>query len=330
MRMILTWIGRMALFVIACVAAVAVFAPREKVDLTARFDEAAFGDDLDAYFAEREGAFQDLVPGVAKRVIWAGEAGEQTPVSILYVHGFSATSEEIRPVPDNLANALGANLVFTRLAGHGRSGDAMAEPSAGDWMMDVAEALAAAKQVGERVVVVSTSTGGTLMAAAATRDDLMENVAGLIFVSPNFAIQNAAAAMLLKMPAVRWWGPVLVGQEREFETKNEGHAAYWTNRYPTVATVPMAALVKAVDELDLEAAKVPALFVFSEDDQVVSPQKARETAGEWGGDVTLHTVTVGEGDDPYSHVIAGDIMSPGQTEAVSTVMIDWSRGVLGQ
>jgi hypothetical protein len=111
---------------------------------------------------------------------------------------------------------------------------------------------------------------------------------------------------------------------------NEGHAAYWTNSYPTVALMPMAALVKHVDALNMDAAQVPALFMFSEEDQVVSPQKTREVAGEWGGASELAVLSMGPEDDPYSHVIAGDILSPGQTEAAAQRMITWAQAVLAE
>lgn len=128
------------LFQIITVLSVAVialwlFGPREKVDLTADFDPRKFGEGVQVYFESVESGFDDITPGVEKRVIWQDGFKEQrTPVSILYVHGFSATSEEIRPVPDRLADALGANLVYTRLTGHGRGGDAMAEATVNDWM----------------------------------------------------------------------------------------------------------------------------------------------------------------------------------------------------
>ena len=327
MRTLFKWVGRLILVLVVCVLGLALFGSREEVDLNATFDPAVFGDDLDAYFAAEEAPFSDIVDGTQKRIVWAGEAGMQTPVSVLYLHGFSATSEEIRPVPDKLAAALGANLLFARLSGHGRNGEAMAEPSAGDWMRDTAEALAAARVIGQQVIVVSTSTGGTLIAVAALREDLMENVVGAVFMSPNFAL-NSPSAVILTWPAVRWWGPIVAGAQRSFETLNDGHAAYWTNSYPTVALLPMAALVKAVDVLDSSAAKIPALFVISDQDQVVSPVKNREVAEEWGGESRLSILKMGEGDDPYSHVIAGDILSPGQTEIASQLMIDWANDVL--
>ena len=46
----------------------------------------------------------------------------------------AATSEEVRPLPEDVAKSLGANLYFTRLAGHGRGDLPMSEPSMNDWM----------------------------------------------------------------------------------------------------------------------------------------------------------------------------------------------------
>lgn len=329
MKTLFKWIARLLLVLVVLIGAVALFGPREKVDLAVTFDESALNDGVQTYFDQVEARFDDIVEGTQKRVIWADAPETKTPVSVVYIHGFSATSEEIRPVPDNLAKALGANLVFTRLSGHGRTGAAMAEPSAADWMHDTLEALAAGRAVGDKVIVVSTSTGGTLVAAASLREDAMKDVIGSIFVSPNFAI-NSPAAVILTWPAVRWWGPVVAGAQRAFATINADHERYWTNSYPTVALMPMAALVKAVDALDLSAAKIPALFVISDQDKVVDPTKNRAVAEEWGGESELLVLELQEGDDPYHHIIAGDIMSPGQTKAASDAMIAWAEAVLAQ
>ena len=167
-----------------------IVGPYEPADISARFDPATMDADIDSHFAKVEAAYDDITPGTHKRVVWAAEKGAQTPLSIYYVHGFSATSEEIRPIPDRIAEALGANLVYTRLRGHGRSSDAMAEATVAAWMNDVTEGLEAAKRAGERVIIISTSTGGTLVHAAAVDSGLMQDVAGLIFVSPNFGLNS--------------------------------------------------------------------------------------------------------------------------------------------
>ncbi|WP_438997563.1 hypothetical protein [Candidatus Puniceispirillum sp.] len=85
----------------------------------------------------------------------------------------------------------------------------------------------------------------------------------------------------------------------------------------------MAALVKAVTDADVSLAQTPALFYFSNDDQVVDPARTIDMANRWGGSATSITVTMGADDDVFSHVIAGDIVSPGQTDAAITAMHNW-------
>ncbi|MEW9918900.1 alpha/beta hydrolase [Marimonas sp. MJW-29] len=308
------------------VGALFLLGPYEDSDLSASFDASALEGGVARHFAMREAGFGDITPGVEKQVLWAGEPEAKTDWSILYLHGFSATAQEIRPVPDRVAEGLGANLVFTRLAGHGRGGQALAEATVADWMADVAEGLAAARAVGERVLILSTSTGGTLAAAAAVDAELSRDVAGIVLISPNFGIQNPLAP-LLTFPAARSWLPTLAGAERSFEPRNEGQGQYWTTRYPSVAVLPMAALVKEVAALDLGQTEIPALFIFSPDDTVVRPDLTEATAARWGGPVSILNPDLGPGDDPDAHVIAGDIMSPGQTEATVQAILDWAEGL---
>lgn len=312
--------------VLLLLIALLIFGPYEEADLTADFDASVLDGGVDAYLAAQEARFDDITPGVQKQVIWAGAAEEKAPWSLLYLHGFSATAQEIRPVPDRVAGALGANLVLTRMAGHGRDGDALAQATAADWMADVAEGLAVARHTGERVLILSTSTGGTLAAAAALDEALMQDVAGIVMISPNFGLQNPMAP-LLTWAGARYWMPMIAGIEREFTPQNEGHGRYWTTKYPSVAVLPMAALVKAVAGLDLSRAKVPALFWFAKTDTVVRPDLSLQAAAAWGGPVKVVSPVMGPEDDPDAHVIAGDILSPGQTARTVQGILDWVEGL---
>ena len=112
--------------VVVVLGALWIFGPREPASLQIDYRRIAIPDDVDAYLSTAEARFDDIVPGTHKRVSWFGIPGEKTPVAIVYIHGFSASSEELRPVPDLVAKALGANLYFTRLTGHGRGSAAMA------------------------------------------------------------------------------------------------------------------------------------------------------------------------------------------------------------
>lgn len=319
-----TFLGRSLLALGAGAAVLWAAGPYEPVDLSVTFEPRRFGEGVGVYFETVESRYSDITPGTEKRVIWAGQQETRTPVSVVYLHGFSATSEEIRPVPDRVAEALGANLVFTRLRGHGRPGAAMAEATAGDWMRDTAEALAAARHVGGRVVVIAASTGATLAAAAALNPELSRDVAGMVLISPNFGVNNALEP-LLTWPGARHWLPPLAGEEQAFTPRNEQHEAFWTTRYPSVAVLPMAALVKEVRGMAFKHTDVPVLFWYSAADTVVRPERTTVVAEAWGGPKAVKLVTVGPGDDIYSHVVAGDVLSPGQTERTVAGILDWLK-----
>ncbi|WP_299615392.1 alpha/beta fold hydrolase [uncultured Tateyamaria sp.] len=313
-------LGRFLLIGALLIGALWLFGPYEKAPLTPTI--ASINPDLDAHFAEVEATHNDITPGTEKRIIWADNPGTQTEWAILYVHGFSATSEEIRPVPDRIAQSLGANLIYTRLQGHGRSGDALADGTVQGWVNDLAEGLDAARIAGQKVLILSTSTGGTLVTATAQDPDLMQDVAGLIFVSPNYGL-NTPVAKLLSWPAARYWLPILAGDRRSFTPHNEAHGTYWTTEYPSVAVMPMVALIDAVADIDHSSQTIPALFWYAQGDEVVRPDITAQVASVWGAASQTVNPTMGPQDDPQSHVISGDIMSPGQTNVTVAGMLDW-------
>ncbi|MEM8789477.1 MAG: alpha/beta hydrolase [Pseudomonadota bacterium] len=311
------------LVLVAVGAAVWFLGPREPVSGPTGFDPERIGADLDAYLYEQERDIPNIRRGTQKHVLWADPVGKgRTPLSVVYVHGFSASLEEIRPVPDNVARALGANVFYTRLTGHGRDGAAMAEATALDWRADMEEALEIGRRIGERVIVMGTSTGGTLAALALAEG--APNVAGVVMVSPNFEIV-AEGAQMLTWPFARQFVPLVAGRERFFAPENAAHGRWWTTRYPTVAVLPMAALVKAARAAAVETIEVPALFVFADADRVVSAERTRRVAARWGGPVTLWPVDLGPEDDRVAHVVAGDILSPGQTASVTERILEWVR-----
>lgn len=326
MRRFGKWLGRLLMVLVVIVAAAWAFVPQDLVDRSISFDAASLGPDLDVWLAEQEKAYADIVPGTEKRIVWAGGKGVKTRLAVIYIHGFSASSEEIRPVPDQVARNLGANLFYTRLAGHGRGGDPMATASAGDWLEDTAEAIAIGRRLGDRVLIIATSTGATLAAFAAVDPAMSADIAGIVMVSPNLGVKPAAAK-ILDLPAARYWGPIVAGATRSFNPVNASHAKYWTMQYPTAALFPMAALLRAAKTLDLSAAKAPLLVIYCPQDLVVDAQITLAAVKAWGADVRLEARAMAKGDDPYFHVIAGDILSPGQTAGTVALILDWAKGL---
>jgi len=262
---------------------------------------------LEAWLAEREAVVPDLVPGAEKTIVWAGERDQKTKHSLIYLHGFSATRQEIAPTLDRVAEEMGANLFYTRLAGHGRDGDAMGQAPLRAWKRDAMEAWEIGRRIGEEVVVVWTSTGAPLAAwLACGRGD----IAAVALISANFQPANKAAKIVL-WPGGRLITRLVVGKTRAFEPRNEAHARYWTTSYPSKALRPMMKACRLGERAKLEELTVPVLFLYTEHDDVVSLSALKEAYGRVGSPVKK-LIDVKEAED---HVLAGDIISPQATDA---------------
>lgn len=299
--------------------------PREPVDTRISFDPAVIGNDPDAYLAKSEAEVAGIRDGLQKEIIWAfPNSKAKTKIAIVYIHGFSASKGEIRPVPDKIAAALGANLYYARLTGHGQNGTAMAVASVNAWVNDYAEAMAVGRAIGEKVVIIATSTGAGLATWAATQPELSKDVAAMVFVSPNYGVQ-ASGSFLLTMPWGRQLANLIIGPEREFTPVNEAHGTFWTPKYPTSAVLPMAALTKLARSVMVENIKIPTLFVFADTDKVVQPNLTKERIARWGAKTGFFIVE--NPDDPYQHVVAGDALSPNKTEEVSAKAMEFIQSL---
>ena len=276
--------------------------------------------ELDTALAEAESQVPGLRPGCEKQILWAGEPGAKTATSLLFIHGFSATGQELRPLPDMIAGELGANLFFTRLTGHGQDGPAMAQATLDDWQRDVAEALEVAGILGDEVIVMGCSTGCTLATLALAEG---AKARAVFFISPNFGLRYRVVQWLMDLPGAHRWMRYIAGRTRSFGPINDRHAAYWTTSYPTEAVKQMAEAVRAARRAELSQVTVPGLFVFNEADRVVSPDATRAVMARWGGPVQHLPVTPGPGDDAMGHIVAGETFSPGQTEPVARRILAW-------
>ena len=317
---------RVAAAVLSAAALVVLLGPRTRFEQ--RWHEPEIGSDVDAYLAEREASVPDLRPGEAKAVVWAdSETRARTPIALVYLHGFSADRHEVDPLVSRIAEALGANVFYTRLKGHGRDGAAMAEAMVEDWLDDVAEAVAVGAVLGERVVLLGTSTGGTLAVWAAARPETDGRVAALVVISPNFQPRDKSSRILL-WP---WGGQIarlVVGGERCFEPATAEEALHWTVCYPTSALLPMMALVEQVRTMPLDGLTVPTLVVYSREDAVVDPEETRLAFARLGSS-SKQLVEISASQDPAQHVIAGDIMSPGTTDEIARSILDFLRLIPG-
>src|SRR5690606_20641103 len=199
-------------------------------------------DSLEAYIAERERAHK-LKPDNHARIVWADSTRSRTEYAVVYLHGFSASQKEGDPVHRRFASEFGCNLYLARMADHGiDTVDAMINFTSDRWWASAREALAIGKRLGEKVIIMSTSTGGTMALALAAA--FPNDVHALINMSPNIAINNDAA-FLLNDP----WGLYIArivtgGKYREWDAPPE-RKQYWYSQYRLEAVVELEEMLES-------------------------------------------------------------------------------------
>ena len=268
-----------------------------------------------------EATFSDIKPGNAKGIVWAGAAAQRTPWAVVYLHGFSASRLETAPRADQVAKQLGANAFHTRLSGHGRaSASAMGEASVQDWMADTLEAVQIGQALGERVLLISCSTGATLATWLDTSAQA-GRVTAHAFISPNFGLKDRRSE-IVNMP----WGQSIAllveGKTRNWKPQSEPEAMAWTSSYPTRAIFPMMALVKHVRESDLSLFQTPVLVLYSERDQTVEPTETQAAFTRLGS-VRKSMEPVGYSKSVGQHVLAGTIKDPAAVAPMAQSIVQW-------
>lgn len=260
--------------------------------------------DLDSWLAQKESAYPLRLREMAKTILWA-IGKEQTKISLVYIHGFSATRFELSPVVEDIGREFKANVFFTRLTGHGMDGDQLAQVKLEDWLRDAEEAMAIGQRIANKVILIGMSTGAPLVTWLASRHP---DVAGFILVSPNFGPKDIRFN-LLYLPYGLQIGEWFVGKQHTSKALNEKHAQNWTLSYPNRSLVPMAQLIKMALKLDLRAINIPNLTVYTQNDDVICLSCIfRDFALLGSKPKTLVNLR-----EATQHNLAGDILSPSTT-----------------
>lgn len=215
---------------------------------------------LEKYIADNE-ARHKLKPDNEARIIWLSDsAKEKTEYAVVYLHGFSASQEEGDPVHYEFAKKFGCNLYLSRLADHGiDTTDALANYTAEKSWQSAVEAYAIGKQLGKKIILMSTSTGGTLaLKLCATYPDIAAN----IMMSPNIAINDQNAWLLNNH-----WGlqiaHIVVGKHRTVSDTTALYGRYWNNRYSINSLVQLEELLEStMKESTFEKVTQPSLLLY--------------------------------------------------------------------
>ncbi|MEO7992339.1 MAG: alpha/beta hydrolase [Chryseolinea sp.] len=215
---------------------------------------------LEQYVADNESKHV-IKPNNEARIVWNDSTKQKTEYAVVYLHGFSASQIEGDPIHRRFAKDFGCNLYLSRLADHGiDTTETLMLFTADRFWESAKEALAIGKQLGNKVILVSTSTGGTvaLMLAAQYPDD----VHALINLSPNIAI-NDPAAFLLNDP----WGlkiaRLVMGGNYRVTDASEEHAKFWNKKYRLESLTELEELTEsAMTKKTFAKIKQPSLTLY--------------------------------------------------------------------
>ncbi|NCI51765.1 alpha/beta fold hydrolase [Sediminibacterium roseum] len=216
---------------------------------------------LEQFILQQESAHK-LKPDNEARIVWANDSLKQkTEYAIVYLHGFSASQEEGNPVHRRIAAQFGCNLYLSRLSEHGiDTTDALINMTAESLWESAKQAYAIAKQLGNKVIVMGTSTGGTLALQLAAA---YPEIAGLVLYSPNIAI-NDPNAWILNNP----WGLQIARLVKgsDFNTAKNNtdiYKQYWNKQYRLEATVQLEELLEtSMNNATFGAVKQPTLLLY--------------------------------------------------------------------
>ncbi|HKK78151.1 MAG TPA: alpha/beta hydrolase [Phaeodactylibacter sp.] len=209
-------------------------AERYKIDI----ELSALADSIRA----AEAAVPHLKPNNEARILWADSIPQRTPYCLVYLPGFTATYVEGEPIHREFAERYGCNLYVPRWRDHGLEvEDKLLHYHPDSVLETAAHALAVGQRLGEKVILMSTSTGGTLSLLLAGQ--LPDQVDGLIAFSPNIAIDDGSAALLNGPWGLQIARQMLGGKFRSFEAEAE-FKKYWYNRYRIEGLVQLQNLVE--------------------------------------------------------------------------------------
>ena len=201
-------------------------------------------------------------PDNEAEIVWADSIlKRQTEYAVIYLHGYSASKEEGNPVHRYLAKTLNANLYLARLADHGIDTTSAMEYMTADRLWESAkQALQIGKRLGKKVIIASTSTGGTLaLKLAATYPEINS----LILLSPNIAINDPLAFMLNDPWGLQISRIVMGGKERTLDWRSETYKKYWYAKYRLESVVQLQELLEtSMTKATFQAVKQPVLLLY--------------------------------------------------------------------
>ncbi|MFK7950342.1 MAG: alpha/beta hydrolase [Saprospiraceae bacterium] len=198
---------------------------------------------LDKTFEKENAATKNLKEGCDKAVFWHNDSIHKTEYAVVFLHGFSACAFEGYPIVNDFAKAFGCNLYVHRFPQHGLNDpESFKTITPKMWVESAQEALNIGANIGKKLIVMSSSTGGTLGTyLAAENPDLIH---AQFLYSPNFQIASPIAGLVNN----HWGLPLLRqaegGDYHYIKDMSEEAMPYWTTTYRIEGLVALQDLIE--------------------------------------------------------------------------------------
>ncbi len=279
--------------------------------------------ELEKNIVEGEQLVVGIKPHNEARIIWAHDTIAKTPLVFLYLHGFGASNREGEPVIDLLSQKYGANVYMSRLCEHGINREnAYEELTKEKYIQSAEKALQYARQLGDEVIVVGTSTGGSLGLYLAGK---YPDIKGLILYSPFIDLFDSAPRIVNSAvgPAIFYlknWGWT------QMVPRDEIVGQYWSEIYHLNGYLALFDLIDScMTEEYFQKVKCPVMMGYyyrdeEHQDHVVSVKAMQTMFDELGTDSQLKKKVA----FPLAgnHVIACDLRS-NDWQAVYNTTVDF-------
>jgi pimeloyl-ACP methyl ester carboxylesterase len=221
-------------------------------------------------------------PNNEARIVWADSAYRQTNWAIVYLHGFSASQMEGDPIHREVAEHFDMNLYLARLSDHGLLSDSALVNLTPDRLWESARlALVIGRKLGKKVILMSTSTGGTLALKLAAQ--YPDKVDALINYSPNIRINNAYAGLMNNS----WGLNILKFMSTDGYVITTGAndsiiSQYWNTKYRIEALPQLEELVETTMTKDVfKEISCPSLTIAYYKDEEHQDPTVKVSAMQW-------------------------------------------------
>ncbi len=269
-----------------------------------------------------------IKPDNHARIVWATPY-QKTAYSIVYLHGNAASQEEGDPIHEALAHRYGCNLFLPRLEHHGLAGgDRMLNIDPEQWMQSALDAIAVAKALGDKVIVLSCSTGSTFALYLASRyPDLVE---AQIMLSPNIDYYDPRS-FILTWP----WGlqasRLIIGSDFYDWKAPLAAQQYWYTHYRLEGLVILKSIInETMTQENFSKINDPLYLSYyylddKNQDEVVSVKRMKEMYAQVGTPAALKKEVVL--DVAGTHIIGSDLFNT-HLSSVWTPLVSYCEEVL--